>query len=80
MVFSFFLVFCNLLPNQIINSTFVIMSELKFFLLTRDLAQNFNTMKFIKFLKKKSKTSHLDRSSHIEGNIMKRTISKKGKK
>jgi hypothetical protein len=53
-----------------LNSILVIMSELKFFLLTWVLTQNFNTMDLVKFLEKKSKTSHLDRSGHIEGDIM----------
>jgi hypothetical protein len=47
-----------------LNSIFVIMSELKV------LNQNFNTMDLIKFLEKNRKTSHLDYSSHIEGDIM----------
>jgi hypothetical protein len=46
------------------------MSELKFFLLMGVLAQNFNIGDLVKFLEKKSKTSHLDRSGHIEGDIM----------
>jgi hypothetical protein len=49
-----------------LNSIFVIMSELELFFLTRVLTQNFNTMDLVNFLKKISKTSHLDRSSHIE--------------
>jgi hypothetical protein len=35
-----------------LNSIFVIMSELKFFSLTRVLIQNFNTMDLVKFLEK----------------------------
>jgi hypothetical protein len=35
-----------------LNSIFVIMSELEFFLLTRVLTQNFNTMDLVKFLEK----------------------------
>jgi hypothetical protein len=35
------------------------------------LTQNFNCVDLVKFLEKKSKTSHLDRSGHIEGDIMK---------
>jgi hypothetical protein len=46
------------------------MSELELFLLTGVLTPNFNTMGFIKILEKKSTTSHLDRSSHIEGDVM----------
>jgi hypothetical protein len=46
------------------------MSELKFFLLMGILTQNLNTMDFVKFLEKKSKTSHLDRSGHIVGDIL----------
>jgi hypothetical protein len=46
------------------------MSELEFFLLTGVLTQNFNTIDLVQFLEKKSKNSHLDRSDHIEGDIM----------
>jgi hypothetical protein len=46
------------------------MSELKFFLLTAVLTQNFNTMDLVKFLEKKSKTSHLNHSGQIEGDII----------
>jgi hypothetical protein len=46
------------------------MSELKFFLLTGVLAQNFKSMDLVKFLEKKSKTSHLDHGGHIEDAIM----------
>jgi hypothetical protein len=52
------------------NSIFVIMSELEFFLLMRVLIQNFNIVDLVKFLRKKSKTSHLDCSGYIEGDIM----------
>jgi hypothetical protein len=38
-------------------------------------------MDLVKFLEKKSKTSHLDRSGHIEGDIMQNQEQKKsGKK
>jgi hypothetical protein len=37
------------------NSIFVFMSELKFFLLMRILTQNFNTMDFVNFLEKNQK-------------------------
>jgi hypothetical protein len=46
------------------------MSELEFFLLTAILIPNFNTMDLVQFLEKNKKTSHSDRSSHIEGDIM----------
>jgi hypothetical protein len=49
---------------------FIIMSELKFFLLTGVLTQNFNTMDLVKKIAKKSKTSHSDCSGYIEGDIM----------
>jgi hypothetical protein len=52
------------------NSIFAIMSELKFFLLMGVLTQNFNTIDLVKFLEKKSKTSHSIHSGHIEDNIM----------
>jgi hypothetical protein len=38
-----------------LNSTFIIMSELKFFVLTGVLTQNFNTMDLVKFLEKNEK-------------------------
>jgi hypothetical protein len=38
-----------------LNSIFLIMSELKFLLLTRVLTQNFNTVDLIKFLEKNQK-------------------------
>jgi hypothetical protein len=38
-----------------LNSIFVIMSELEFFLLMRVLIQNFNTMDLVKFLEKNQK-------------------------
>jgi hypothetical protein len=52
------------------NSRFVSMSELELFLLTGVLTPNFNTMDLVKILEKKSKTSHSDRRSHIEGDVM----------
>jgi hypothetical protein len=55
------------------NSKFVSMSELELFLLT----PNFNTMDLVKFLEKKSKTSHSDHSSHIEGDVMQNHEQKK---
>jgi hypothetical protein len=60
-----------------LNSVFVIMIELKFFLLTGVLAQNFNTMDLVKFLEENSKTSHLDHGGHIEGDIMQNHEQKK---
>jgi hypothetical protein len=38
-----------------LNSIFLILSELEFFLLTRVLPQNFNTMDLVKFLEKNQK-------------------------
>jgi hypothetical protein len=58
MVFFFFWVFCILLPNQVehtwLKSQLHIcnMSELEFFLLTKVLTQNFNTVDLVKFLEK----------------------------
>jgi hypothetical protein len=48
------------------------------------LTQNFNTEYHVKFLEKKSKTSHLDCNGHIEGDIMqnheqKKNVKKSGK-
>jgi hypothetical protein len=63
-----------------LNSIFVILSELIFFLLTGVLTQNFNTMDLIKFLEKKSKTSHLDHSGHIESDIIQNHKQKKNEK
>jgi hypothetical protein len=53
------------------------MSELELFLLTGVLTPNFNTVDLVKFLGKKSKTSHLDCSSHIEGDVMQNYEQKK---
>jgi hypothetical protein len=41
-----------------LNSIFEIMSELELFFLTGILTRNFNTMELVKFLLKKSRTSH----------------------
>jgi hypothetical protein len=46
------------------------MNELELFLLTGALTPNFNTMDLVKILEKKSKTSHSDCSSYIEGDVM----------
>jgi hypothetical protein len=59
------------------NSRFVSMSELELFLLTRVLTPNFNSVDLVKFLGKKSKTSHLDRIGHIEGDFMQNHEQKK---
>jgi hypothetical protein len=56
------------------------MSELNFFLLTKVLTQNFNTVDLVKFLEKKSKTSHLDCNGHIENDIMQNHAQKKSEK
>jgi hypothetical protein len=61
--FFFFWVICSSLPNQVefgshasnLNSIFVSMNELKFFLLTGVLTPNFNTMDLVKFLGKNKK-------------------------
>jgi hypothetical protein len=53
------------------------MSELEFFLLTRVLTQNFNTVDLVEFLEKKTKTSHFDHSGHIEGDVMQNYKQKK---
>jgi hypothetical protein len=53
-----------------LNFIFVIMSEVELFLLMGVLTQNFNTVDLVKFLEKNSKTSDLDWSGHIEGDIM----------
>jgi hypothetical protein len=60
-----------------LNSRFVSMSELELILLMGVLTPNFNTMDFIKFLEKKTKTSHLDHSGHIEGDVMQNHEQKK---
>jgi hypothetical protein len=46
------------------------MSELELFLLTRVLTPNFNTVDLVKILEENLKTSHLDRSGHVEGDVM----------
>jgi hypothetical protein len=53
-----------------LNSIFVIMSELKFFLLTGVLTQNFNTMDLVKFLEFLKKNFIFRLQHHIEGDIM----------
>jgi hypothetical protein len=76
MVFSLFWIFCTSLPIKLnthgsnLNSKFVIRNELEFFLLIKVLTQNFNFVDLVKFLEIKSKTSHLDHSGHIKGDIM----------
>jgi hypothetical protein len=75
MVFCFFGSFASHFRNKLsihgsnLNSIFVIMSELKFFLLKGFLIQNFNPMDLINFLKK-IKISHLYCNGHIEDDIM----------
>ena len=56
--------------GSILNSILVIMNELKFILLTGVFTKKFNNMDLVKFLEKNSKTSHLDCSGHIEGDVM----------
>jgi hypothetical protein len=87
MVFSFFGSFATHFQIKLsthgsnLNSKFVIISELELFLLTRVLTPNFNIVDLVKFLAKKSKTSHLDHGGHIEGDIMQNHERKKsGKK
>jgi hypothetical protein len=61
MVFFFFGSFATHFQTKLsthvsnFNFVFVIMSELKFFLLTRVLTQNFNTMDHVRFLEKNQK-------------------------
>jgi hypothetical protein len=58
MVFFFFGSFANHFQIKLsthgsnLNSTFVIMSELEFFLVMGALTQNFNTVDLVKFLEK----------------------------
>jgi hypothetical protein len=59
------------------SSRFVSMSELELFLLTGILTPNYNTMDLVKILEKKSKTSHSDRSGHIEDDVMQNHEQKK---
>jgi hypothetical protein len=56
------------------------MSELELLLLTGVLTPNFNTMDLVKILEKKSKTSHSDRSGHIEGDVIQNHEQKKSEK
>jgi hypothetical protein len=60
-----------------IHASNFIMNELEFILLTRVLTPNFNTMDLVKTLGKKSKTSHLDHSGHIQGVVMQNHEQKK---
>jgi hypothetical protein len=53
------------------------MSELELFLLMGFLTQNFNIVDLVKILEKKSKSSHRDHSSHIEGGVMQNHEQKK---
>jgi hypothetical protein len=53
------------------------MTEVELFFLTGVLTPNFNTMDLINFLEKNKKTSHSDRSSHIEGDVMQNHEQKK---
>jgi hypothetical protein len=53
------------------------MSELELFLLIGVLTPNFNTMDLVKILKRNKKTSHSDRSGHIEGDVMQNHEQKK---
>jgi hypothetical protein len=59
------------------NSRFVSMSELELFLLMGVLTPNFNTMDLVKILEKNKKTTHSDRSGHIEGDVMQNHEQKK---
>jgi hypothetical protein len=65
MVFSFFGSFETHFQIKLstygsnLNSVFVIISKLKFFLLTRVLTQNFNTADLVKFLEKNKKLHFL---------------------
>jgi hypothetical protein len=59
------------------NSRFVSMSELELFLLMKVLTPKFNTTDLVKFLEKKSKTSHSNCSGHIEGDVMQNQVQKK---
>jgi hypothetical protein len=53
------------------------MNEVELILLMRVLTPNFNTMDLVKILEKKSKTSHSNLSSHIEGDVMQNYEQKK---
>jgi hypothetical protein len=46
------------------------MSELELFLLIGVFTPNFNIVDLVKFLEKKLKSSHSDRSGHIEGDVI----------
>jgi hypothetical protein len=59
------------------NSRFVSVSELELFLLMGVLTPNFNTMDLVNILEKKKNTSHFDRSSHIEGDVIQNDEQKK---
>jgi hypothetical protein len=64
--------------GSILNSIFVIMSELKFFLFTRVLTQNFNIVDLVKFLEKNKKL-HIQIIAIILKMTSCRTMSKKEK-
>jgi hypothetical protein len=63
-----------------LNSTFVIMSELKFFLLTGVLIQNFNTMDLVKFLEKNQKLQIQIITITLKVTLSRTMRKKKGKK
>jgi hypothetical protein len=63
-----------------LNSRYISMNELELFFLTGVLTPNFNIVNLVKFLEKKSKTSYLDRSGHIEGDIMQNHEQKESEK
>jgi hypothetical protein len=85
MVFLFFGSFAHHFQTKLstfdssLNFIFRSMSELEFFLTTRILTQNSNIMKRVKFLEKKSKTSHSNHSGHIEDDIMQNNEQEKKK-
>jgi hypothetical protein len=83
MVFSFVWVFWTSRPNHVEHTWLKSQLHLctiewnNIFFVDGVLTQNFNTMDLVKFLENKSKTSHLDCSGHIEGDIMQNHEQKK---
>jgi hypothetical protein len=83
MVLSFSWVFCTSLPNQVehtwLKSQLYVWNYEWAWIIFVDgvLTQNFNIVDLVKFLERNKKTSHLDRNSHIEGDIMQNHVQKK---
>jgi hypothetical protein len=83
MVFSFFLVFCTSLPNQVEHTCFKFQLQIckyewaRIIFVDEGLDSKLQHYEPCKNSLKKSKTSHSDRSGDIEGNVMQNHEQKK---